>query len=185
MRATVLELPGLLLLEPKVHGDDRGYFVETYSRSRYEDAGVHAEFVQDNLSFSRRGTLRGLHFQHPHDQAKLVTVLEGEVFDVAVDIRVGSPTFGKAVGVTLSGESKRQLFVPAGFAHGFCVVSETALFLYKVDDFWARDCEQGIAFDDPDLAVAWPISGPLLSDKDRRFPRLRDIDPARLPKFSA
>jgi dTDP-4-dehydrorhamnose 3,5-epimerase len=184
VRVVALAIPGLVLIEPKVLGDPRGYFVETYSRARYAEAGIEAEFVQDNLSFSRRGVLRGLHFQHPNDQAKLVTVLEGEVFDVAIDIRVGSPTFGKHVSVTLSGESKRQLLVPRGFAHGFCVVSETALFTYKVDDYWARDSEGGVAFDDPAIGIAWPVDEPLLSDKDKSYPRLSNIDPNRLPKYS-
>jgi dTDP-4-dehydrorhamnose 3,5-epimerase len=183
MHVVALEPPGLLLVEPKIFGDARGFFVETYNRARYAEAGIAASFVQDNLSSSRRGVLRGLHFQHPHGQAKLVTVLEGEVFDVAVDIRVGSPSFGKHAAVTLSGQNKRQLFVPAGFAHGFCVVSETALFAYKVDDFWAPDCEGGVAYDDPDIGIAWPVQTPLISDKDRGFARLRDLDPARLPKY--
>jgi dTDP-4-dehydrorhamnose 3,5-epimerase len=184
MRVVPLEIPGLLLVEPDVLGDARGFFVETYNRARYAEAGIGAEFVQDNLSRSRRGVLRGLHFQHPHDQAKLVTVFDGEVFDVAVDIRVGSPTFGKHVAVALSGENKRQLYIPKGFAHGFCVVSETALFTYKVDDFWARDCEGGVLFDDPAIGIAWPAPAPLLSDKDKRYPRLSDVDPKRLPKYS-
>jgi dTDP-4-dehydrorhamnose 3,5-epimerase len=184
MRVVPLPIPGLLLIEPEVLGDARGFFVETYNRVRYAEAGIGTEFVQDNLSRSRRGVLRGLHFQHPHDQAKLVTVFDGEVFDVAVDIRVGSPTFGKHVAVTLSGESKRQLYIPKGFAHGFCVVSETALFTYKVDDVWSRDSEGGILFDDPALGIGWPAQAPLLSDKDKRCPRLADVDPRRLPKYT-
>ena len=183
MRVVPLDIPGLVVVEPQVFGDARGFFLETYHRARYAAAGLAAAFVQDNLSSSRCGVLRGLHFQHPNDQAKLVTVLEGEVFDVAVDIRVGSPCFGKHVAVTLSGENKRQLFIPSGFAHGFCVVSETALFTYKVDAFWTPDCEGGIAYDDPDIGIAWPTREPLLSDKDRGFARLRDVDPARLPKY--
>jgi len=183
MIVTPTPLPGVLVVEPKMFGDGRGYFLETWQEARYREAGIPAEFVQDNVSFSRRGVLRGLHFQHPGDQAKLVTVLEGEVFDVAVDVRVGSPHFGKSTSVVLTGASKRQLFIPRGFAHGFCVTSDTALFMYKCSDPYSPSTEMGVAHGDPDLAIAWPIADPAVSEKDSRYPRLRDIDPARLPRY--
>mgnify|MGYP001820325502 FL=1 len=146
-------IPGLLIIEPKVFGDERGFFMESYSRDRYAEAGVPAEFVQDNLSLSARGILRGLHLQHPNDQGKLCSVLQGEVFDVAVDVRVGSPTFGQWEGVTLSAENKRQFYVPPGFAHGFCVLSERALFSYKCTDFYSAESEIGVIWNDPDLGI--------------------------------
>jgi dTDP-4-dehydrorhamnose 3,5-epimerase len=177
-------LPGVLIVEPQIFGDARGFFVETWQAARYHQAGISAEFVQDNVSFSRRGVLRGLHLQHPNGQDKLVTVLEGEVFDVAVDVRVGSPHFGKSTFVMLSGENKRQLFIPRGFAHGFCVTSETALFMYKCSDLYSPGTELGVIYDDPDLAIAWPIAAAAVSEKDSRYPRLRDIDPGRLPKYA-
>jgi dTDP-4-dehydrorhamnose 3,5-epimerase len=183
MIVTPTTLPGVVVVEPKIFGDERGFVLETWNQARYGEAGIPVSFVQDNVSFSRRGVLRGLHLQHPGDQAKLVTVLEGEVFDVAVDVRVGSPHFGKSTSVVLSGESKRQLFIPRGFAHGFCVTSETALFVYKCSDPYSPSTEFGITYDDPDLAIAWPIAAPALSEKDSRYPRLRDVDPARLPKY--
>jgi dTDP-4-dehydrorhamnose 3,5-epimerase len=185
MIVTPTPLPGVLVVDPQVFGDSRGFFVETWQEARYRDAGIGLPFVQDNVSFSRRGVLRGLHLQHPGDQAKLVTVLEGEVFDVAVDVRIGSPHFGKSTSVTLSGANKRQLFIPRGFAHGFCVTSETALFMYKCSDLYSPGTELGILYSDPDLGIAWPISDPTVSDKDGRYPRLRDVDPGRLPKYAA
>jgi dTDP-4-dehydrorhamnose 3,5-epimerase len=185
MIVTPTALPGVLIIEPKVFGDPRGFFFETWHEARYREAGISVPFVQDNVSFSRRGVLRGLHLQHPGDQAKLVTVLEGEVFDVAIDVRVGSPDFGKPASVTLSGENKRQFFIPQGFAHGFCVTSETALFMYKCSDVYSPSTEMGIAYGDPDLAIRWPIANPTVSEKDSHYPRLRDIDPGRLPKYSA
>ncbi len=168
------------ILEPKVFSDQRGYFLETYHRERYRDAGIGCDFVQDNLSFSIRGTLRGLHYQIRHPQAKLVQVISGEVFDVAVDLRIGSPTFGKWVGVVLSSENKRQLFIPEGFAHGFCVTSETALFLYKCSDFYDPQGEGGLLWSDPDVGIAWPVERPLLSAKDAVFQRLCDIPEEKL-----
>lgn len=164
-------LSGVLLIEPQRFGDDRGFFQETYHAARYREAGIDATFVQDNLSRSVRGTLRGLHFQvPPHAQAKLVHVLEGEVFDVAVDLRQGSPTFGRWVGETLSAENGRQMFVPEGFAHGFCVTSESALFAYKCSALYAPESEGAIRWDDPALSVNWPVSDPLISSKDREAP---------------
>lgn len=166
-----------------MYGDARGFFMETWHQQRYAAAGLPASFVQDNLSWSKKGTLRGLHFQHPHAQGKLVFVLQGEVFDVAVDIRNGSPTFGQWVGVTLSADNKRQLFLPAGFAHGFCVTSETALFAYKCTDFYHPQAEGGVIWDDPGLGIEWPIDTPLLSAKDRSYPRLTELPPERLPQY--
>ncbi len=149
------ELDGVVVIEPNVFNDQRGYFFETYNQNRYQEIGIKSNFVQDNLSFSKRGTLRGLHYQHPHDQAKLVQVIQGEVFDVVVDIRRESPMFGKWIGQHLSDENKRQIFIPEGFAHGFCVLSETALFHYKCSDFYAPQCEGGIIWSDPDVAIDW------------------------------
>lgn len=177
------DLPEVLLLEPVVFGDERGYFLETYQAERYAQAGIPATFVQDNLSCSRRGTLRGLHFQHPHDQGKLVCVLEGEVFDVAVDVRRGSPSFGRWVGVTLTGRGKQQLWIPPGFAHGFCVLSETALFSYKCTAKYHPEDEIGIRWDDPGIAIAWPLRDVILSDKDNRASFFDRIAPDRLPRF--
>jgi dTDP-4-dehydrorhamnose 3,5-epimerase len=183
MRLVPTDVPGVTIIEPRVFGDGRGYFFETYSEARYREAGMSETFVQDNVSRSSRGVLRGLHFQNPRSQAKLVTVLEGEVYDVAVDIRVGSPTFGKCVGVVLSGENKRQLYIAEGFAHGFCVTSETALFVYKCSDLYAPESEGGILWSDPDLGIRWPIDRPTLSAKDEKYPRLKDLDPRRLFQY--
>ena len=183
MKVTQTPLAGLLIIEPKVFGDERGFFLETWSRQRYQEMGINVDFVQDNLSFSRRGVLRGLHFQNPQPQGKLVYVLQGEVFDVAVDIRKGSPTFGQWHGVVLSDDNKRQFWVPAGFAHGFCVTSDTALFTYKCTELYAPQHERSIRWDDPSLAIDWPITEPQVSDKDRLAPLLADIDPAHLYAF--
>ena len=184
MKVQTAKLPGLVIIEPAVHGDDRGFFMESYSRDRYAEAGLPREFVQDNLSLSAKGILRGLHLQHPHDQGKLCFVLEGEVFDVAVDVRVGSPTFGRWEGVVLSSQNKRQLYVPPGFAHGFCVLSDRALFSYKCSDFYASQSELGVAWDDPDVGIAWPIGAPQLSAKDRQNRKLRDIPIDCLPRYA-
>jgi dTDP-4-dehydrorhamnose 3,5-epimerase len=172
-----LSLPGLYCIQPKVFGDNRGYFVETYSERDFIAAGIKADFVQDNQSLSHRGVLRGLHFQKTHPQAKLVSVIEGEVFDVAVDLRPGSPTFGKWEGITLSGELHSQFYIPAGFAHGFLVLSDKALFAYKCTDFYHPEDEGGIRWDDPRIGIEWPDVGcaPELSDKDRLLPA---FDPA-------
>jgi dTDP-4-dehydrorhamnose 3,5-epimerase len=176
--ASRLDIEGLVELRPKVFGDARGYFVETYSELDYASAGVAPRFVQDNESRSRRGVLRGLHFQKRHPQGKLVRVIEGEVFDVAVDLRAGSPTFGKWGGVRLSGELKNQFYVPPGFAHGFIVMSDEAVFAYKCTDFYHPEDEDGIRWDDPALGIAWPDLGtaPSLSAKDSGLPA---FDPAR------
>jgi dTDP-4-dehydrorhamnose 3,5-epimerase len=177
-------LPGVVILEPKVFGDDRGYFLETYRADRYMNEGINATFVQDNESFSSHGILRGLHYQLNHPQGKLVRVGQGEVYDVALDIRVGSPTFGQWHGVLLSGENKRQFYVPPGFAHGFYVISKTATFLYKCTNYYAPQDEHGILWNDPDLKIDWPTKAePLLSNKDGVLPKLKDVRPDYLPKF--
>jgi dTDP-4-dehydrorhamnose 3,5-epimerase len=159
-------LAGLLLVKPDVFGDERGFFQETWNLRRYTEAGLDRHFVQDNLSLSRKGILRGLHFQNPGPQGKLVYVLQGEVFDVAVDVRADSPTFGQWYGATLSAENHHQLFVPEGFAHGFCVTSETALFAYKCTDFYNPKVEFSLLWNDPDIGIDWPIKNPELSEKD-------------------
>jgi dTDP-4-dehydrorhamnose 3,5-epimerase len=181
MKVTPTRLKEVLLIEPQVFGDRRGYFVETYQEQRYAEAGIPARFVQDNLSCSQRHILRGLHYQHPQGQAKLVQVLDGEVFDVAVDIRRGSPTFGQWVGVNLSGQTQHQLFIPPGFAHGFCVLSATALFMYKCTAYYAPQHEGGIRWNDAALNIQWPVREPVLSEKDQRHPLLKDVPLSRLP----
>jgi len=184
MKVIETNLPGVLVLEPRVFSDPRGYFLETYNHQRYRDAGLKASFVQDNISFSEQGTLRGLHYQHPYGQAKLVQVLEGSVFDVAVDIRPDSLTFGQWHGITLSAEKSTQMYIPAGFAHGFYVLSKTALFSYKCTDYYSPDTEGGIAWNDPDIAIQWPLQGnPVLSEKDSCFGKLTDIPAERLPQM--
>jgi dTDP-4-dehydrorhamnose 3,5-epimerase len=180
MNITRFEIEGLLLIEPKVFGDARGFFLESWNERKYREAGIAATLVQDNLSFSRRGTLRGLHFQNPTPQAKLVTVLQGEVFDVAVDIRRNSPTFGRWHGVNLSAEKKHQFFIPPGFAHGFAVLSETALFFYKCTEFYAPQNEATVAWNDPDIGIQWPVANPVLSEKDQRGLRLKDVPAEKL-----
>ncbi len=183
MKVVETKLTGAVILEPKVFKDDRGFFMETFQRQRYEEAGIKINFVQDNLSLSCRDTLRGLHYQWPQPQAKLVQVFQGAVFDVAVDIRLGSPNFGKWVGVELSGENHRQFFIPEGFAHGFVVLSETALFAYKCSNYYAPATEGGIIFSDPGIGIKWPGASFLLSPKDQVYPGLDAIAPGRLPKF--
>jgi dTDP-4-dehydrorhamnose 3,5-epimerase len=176
VQVSELELPGVLLIEPRVHGDPRGFFLETWNEERYSRHGIEGPFVQDNLSLSGRGTLRGLHFQEPHPQGKLVWVLRGEVFDVVVDIRRRSETFGRWLGMQLSADNKRQLYVPPGYAHGFQVIGDDALVAYKCTDYWHPECERGVRWDDPDLAIPWPVPEPILSEKDRAFPRLADLN---------
>lgn len=184
MQVTKTQLPDVLLCAPKVFGDDRGYFFETYQAERYAAAGIPGPFVQDNLSHSRQGILRGLHLQHPQAQGKLVYVLEGEVFDVAVDVRVGSPNFGRFASALLNSENRHQLYVPPGFAHGFCVTSERATFAYKCTDYYSPTTELSVLWNDPDLAIPWPVQQPQLSAKDQAGLRLRDIPPARLPRYA-
>jgi dTDP-4-dehydrorhamnose 3,5-epimerase len=180
MNVITCDLQGLIIIEPKVFGDSRGFFMETWNRKRYVEAGLNADFVQDNVSLSRRGALRGLHFQNPNGQGKLVSVLEGEVFDVAVDLRRSSPTFGKWHGLSLSAANKRQFFIPAGFAHGFLVLSETAMFHYKCTDYYSPKDEMTLRWDDPDLGITWPLEEPTLSEKDAKGLRLHEIPKARL-----
>lgn len=172
-------IPGVLVLEPRIFGDSRGYFFESFSRREFVQKVMETEFVQDNESRSSFGVIRGLHFQKPpFAQSKLVRVVEGAVLDVAVDIRRGSPTFGRHVAVELSGENHRQVFIPRGFAHGFSVLSESVVFQYKCDNFYAPDSEGALAWNDPDLGIDWriPSEKAILSDKDRRHPRLKDAD---------
>jgi dTDP-4-dehydrorhamnose 3,5-epimerase len=180
MKVTTCDLPGLLIIEPDVFGDHRGFFLESWNRQRYRAAGLEFDFVQDNFSLSRRGTLRGLHFQNPFAQGKLVSVLQGEVFDVGVDIRRGSPTFGRWFGMTLSAENKRQFYLPPGFAHGFLVLSEMALFHYKCTDYYSPKDEQGFRWDDPAVGIKWPVENPLLSQRDAAAPFLNALPPAKL-----
>lgn len=172
---TKTEIEGVYIIEPKVFGDNRGYFMETYNEQEFKNNGLDYNFVQDNQSKSKKGVLRGLHFQKTHPQAKLVRVLEGEVFDVAVDLRKGSKTYGKWVGVILSEENKKQFMIPRGFAHGFVVLSETAVFAYKCDDFYHPEDEGGIMWNDPDINIEWPYKGELLlSEKDKVHPLLKE-----------
>ena len=168
-------LEGVLLLIPRVFGDDRGFFMETFNEKTAAEIGLPTEFVQDNHSYSQHGVLRGLHYQYPTWQGKLVRVACGEIFDVAVDIRPGSPTRGQWYGAYLSGENKHQLYIPEGFAHGFCVTGEDAHVLYKCTTLYIPSEDAGVAWNDPDIGVDWPIDGPTLSDKDRQAPRLEDI----------
>ena len=168
-------IEGVFIIEPKVFGDSRGYFMETYKEDEFKNAGINYDFVQDNQSKSHKGVLRGLHFQKTHPQAKLVRVISGEVFDVAVDLRKGSPTYGKWVGVILSAENKKMFMIPRGFAHGFVVLSDTAEFVYKCDEKYHPEDEGGIMWNDPDVGIDWPYEGePLLSDKDKLHPSLKE-----------
>jgi dTDP-4-dehydrorhamnose 3,5-epimerase len=183
VNVTPLNNPDVLLIQPKTFGDHRGYFLETFQVARYAEKGISLPFVQDNLSRSPRGILRGLHLQHPMSQGKLVYVVEGEVFDVAVDLRVGSPWFGQSSFALLSSADHSQLWIPPGFAHGFCVTSEVALFAYKCTVPYAPAHEFSVRFDDPQLGIPWPIQNPMLSEKDRNAPCLAEIDPARLPMY--
>lgn len=174
------DIEGVFIVEPRVFPDARGHFFESWNRAAFEAAGLHYDFVQDNQSLSSRGTIRGLHFQKgKHAQAKLVRVIAGTVLDVAVDLRAGSPTFGRHVAAELSGENFRQLLIPRGFAHGFSVLSETAVFAYKCDNFYCREAEGGVRFDDPALGIDWrvPAAERLLSDKDKTHPFLEDFKP--------
>lgn len=176
-------LPDVLVIQPQAANDARGYFVECWRVDKYGALGVTQPFVQDNVSKSARGTLRGLHMQEPFAQGKLVQVLDGEVFDVAVDVRVGSPTFGKWYGHNLSSVNHTQLFIPTGFAHGFCVLSDTAIVSYKCTELYHPETEIGIAWNDPDLGIDWPVDSPTLSPKDRSAPRLAAIASSRLPQY--
>ncbi len=184
MKVTASSIPDVLIIEPRVFGDARGFFLETWQRERYAQHGIPTGFVQDNLASSSKGVLRGLHLQHPHAQGKLVQVLSGRVFDVAVDVRRGSPWFGHWAGVMLDGESKRQFWVPAGFAHGYYVLSDEAVFAYKCTDQYHPENELSILWNDPQLAIEWPLDGePRLSDKDRAGLLLQDVEMERLPGY--
>jgi dTDP-4-dehydrorhamnose 3,5-epimerase len=172
-----------MVVEPAVFGDSRGFFFETWNAERYAEQGLPGNFVQSNISSSARGVLRGLHYQWPRPQGKLVTVLQGEVYDVAVDIRQGSPTFGRWEAFILSGDNRRQLWIPPGFAHGFAVLSDTALFNYLCTDVYVKEADAAIRWNDADLAVDWPISAPSLSAKDEQAPFLKAIPADRLPVY--
>jgi dTDP-4-dehydrorhamnose 3,5-epimerase len=177
MRRIETNIPDICLIEPKVFGDERGFFFESWNRQAFADVGVDVDFVQDNHSRSARNVLRGLHYQIEHAQGKLVRAVSGEIYDVAVDLRKSSPTFGKWVGFTLSAENFRQAWIPAGFAHGFCVISATAEILYKTTDYWHPVHERTLAWDDPQLAIEWPLTGPpILAAKDAAGKRLAEAD---------
>ncbi|ARA94461.1 MAG: dTDP-4-dehydrorhamnose 3,5-epimerase [Bacteroidetes bacterium] len=180
MQIRQTDLEGVLIIEPRVFHDDRGFFLEQWNAERYRAHGLPGQFVQDNLSCSRRGVLRGLHFQNPHAQGKLVTVLSGAVFDVAVDLRVGSPTFGRWTAVELTAENRRQFYIPEGFAHGFLALEDDTLVQYKCTAPYAPTAEQSLRWDDPDIAIAWPDLDPVLSPKDAAAPFLRELSEAKL-----
>ena len=185
MNVTTFDIPGLLLIELKRFGDARGWFSETWQAPRYREAGIGEDFVQDNMALSGKGVLRGLHAQQPHPQGKLVQVIKGTVFDVAVDLRVGSPTFGQWEGVELSGDSPKQFYVPPGFGHGYYVMSEEALFAYKCTDLYHPETELSVRWDDPEIGIEWPLDGePLLSEKDADAPLLSEVSEQRLMQFS-
>ncbi|MDR4509932.1 MAG: dTDP-4-dehydrorhamnose 3,5-epimerase [Candidatus Brocadiaceae bacterium] len=173
----------VLLIEPDVFRDSRGFFMEVFHREKYAEAGISQIFAQDNHSHSKKGTVRGLHYQFNHPQGKLVYVITGEIFDVAVDIRRGSPTFGAWTGIHLSAENKQQLFVPEGFAHGFCVLSECADVMYKCTDLYYPDDDFGILWSDKNIGIRWPVNTPIVSEKDRKHPRLNEIPESRLPIY--
>ena len=183
MKLIETDLPGCLIIEPQVFGDARGFFYESFHAQKYKNAGLDLSFVQSNVSRSARGVLRGLHYQWPNPQGKLVSVLEGEVYDVAVDIRRGSPTFGRWAAAVLSAENHRHFWIPEGFAHGFCVVSDFATFTYQCTALYDPKADAGIRWNDAALGIDWPISAPLLSDKDGRTPLLEDVPPERLPVY--
>lgn len=175
----------VLVVEPDIFEDSRGFFMETYHKQRYAKEGIDSVFVQDNLSFSNQHALRGLHYQINHPQAKLIHVIKGAIFDVAVDIRFGSPTFGRWTGFELTDENRRQLFIPEGFAHGFCVISKTAYVAYKCTDFYSPNDERGVLWSDPDIDIKWPSLNPALSLKDKQFACLKDLSLGSLPAYAA
>ncbi len=183
MKTTATTLPGVLLIEPELFEDDRGSFFESYQQLRYQQAGITAAFVQDNVSLSRRDVLRGLHLQTANPQGKLVFALTGSIFDVAVDLRRGSPCFSRWLGVELSAANRRQLYIPPGFAHGFCVTSDAALVCYKCTDIYNPGAEFTIIWNDPTVQIAWPVATPVLSAKDAHGLHLSECDPARLPVY--
>ena len=183
MKVIETALPGVLVIEPQVFGDARGFFYESYNEARFRDAGIDARFVQSNVSRSAKGVLRGLHYQWPNPQGKFVSVLEGEVFDVAVDIRRGSPHFGQWFGAMLTADNKRHMWIPEGFAHGFCVVSDYATFSYQCTALYDAKADAGVLWNDPAIGIDWPIAEPNLSDKDIKAPLLEDIAEHRLPEL--
>ncbi|MBN8741252.1 MAG: dTDP-4-dehydrorhamnose 3,5-epimerase [Lysobacterales bacterium 69-70] len=185
MKIVETRLPGCVAIEPDVFGDSRGFFYESYNAEKYRAAGLDLRFVQSNVSRSARGVLRGLHYQWPNPQGKLVSVVEGEVYDVAVDIRRGSPTFGQWAGVILSAGNHRHFWVPEGFAHGFVVLSEFATFAYQCTNLYDAKADAGVRWNDAAIAIDWPVSAPLLSGKDEKAPLLADIAPERLPVYAA
>jgi dTDP-4-dehydrorhamnose 3,5-epimerase len=184
VRIVQTSLPGCVVIEPAVHGDARGYFYESFHAKKFAEAGLDLRFVQTNVSRSARGVLRGLHYQWPNPQGKLVSVLEGEVYDVAVDIRSGSPTFGRWTAAILSADNKRHFWVPEGFAHGFVVLSDDATFVYQCTALYDRDADAGIRWNDGEIAIDWPVAEPLLSEKDRRAPFLAEVAREKLPAYA-
>jgi len=184
MKIIDTSLPGVKIVEPDVFTDRRGFFFESYNKEKIAELGITCDFVQDNHSKSSKGILRGFHYQVKHPQAKLLRVISGEVLDAAVDIRIGSPTFGKWHSEKLTAENKKQLFIPRGFAHGFLVLSETAEVLYKCDELYRKEDEYGIAWNDPDIGIEWKVEKPVLSDKDMKNPFLSKIPPENLPRYN-
>jgi dTDP-4-dehydrorhamnose 3,5-epimerase len=178
IKVTETKIAGLVIIEPQVFGDERGYFMETYNVQAFAEAGLHMTFVQDNLSMSKKGVLRGLHLQTQFPQGKLVRVISGEVYDVGVDLRHGSSTFGQYFGAILSGENHRMLYIPEGFAHGFLVLSDEAVFTYKCTELYHPEFDTGIVWNDPDIGIDWPLNGiePVLSEKDKKLPLLKETD---------
>ncbi len=183
MKIITTSIEGILIIEPRTFKDNRGFFMETYNQNRYNASGINTTFVQDNLSYSLKNTVRGLHFQIKHPQAKLIQVISGEIFDVAVDLRPGSNTFGKWTGIRLSDKNRRQMFIPENFAHGFCVLSKFALFYYKCSDFYVPDDEGGIIWSDPDIGIEWPVKNPIISKKDTQYQKLSALTAEQLPSF--
>lgn len=184
MKIIETSLPGALIVEPRVFGDARGFFYESYNKDAFREAGIVAEFVQSNVSRSSKSVLRGLHYQWPNPQGKLVSVLEGDVFDVAVDLRLGSPTFGQWTGAMLTADNHRHFWIPEGFAHGFCVLSDFATFTYQCTALYDRSADAGVRWNDPDIGIDWPVSRPLLSEKDEKAPGLQEVASGQLPRLS-
>jgi dTDP-4-dehydrorhamnose 3,5-epimerase len=185
MKFIETSLPGCVVIEPQVFGDTRGFFFESYHEAKFQAGGIDRRFVQSNVSRSSRGVLRGLHYQWPRPQGKLVSVLDGEVYDVAVDIRRGSATFGQWTAVMLTGKNHRHFWIPEGFAHGFCVVSEHATFSYQCTQLYDAQADASVRWDDPAIGIDWPVSSPILSEKDNKALLLADIAADRLPEFTA
>ena len=177
------EISEIKIITPQIHKDDRGYFFESYNANDFKKLGLPTNFLQDNQSYSKKGTLRGLHYQLKYQQGKLVRVIKGEVFDVAVDIRQGSPTFGKHVGVYLSDKNNKIMYIPEGFAHGYVVLSETVIFQYKCTEIYHPEDEYGLLWDDKDLNIQWPVKNPILSNRDKNLPTLQSVNKKYLPKF--